>query len=79
MKNNITDLNNTLFAQIERLSDEDLINDPEKLNAEIHRTKAITAVAGSIIENAGVALKAAQVADELCNTNVHIPQFLESK
>lgn len=57
MKNKLSDLNNHLFAQIERLSDEELT--AEKLKEEIERGRAITTIANSIIENAKVSLEAA--------------------
>ena len=56
MKNKLTDLNNHLFEQLERLNDEDLIGD--KLAEEINRSKAITGVASQIIGNAKLALDA---------------------
>lgn len=42
MRNSLDDLNNHLFAQMERLSDEDLSS--ETLQSEISRAKAITNV-----------------------------------
>jgi hypothetical protein len=56
MRNTLADLNNHLFAQMERLSDEDLTQDD--LNKEIDRTKAITSVSTQIIENAQTVLSA---------------------
>ena len=56
MKNKLIDLNNHLFCQIERLSDENLSG--EKLTEELHRTKAITGVAAQIIGNARLTLDA---------------------
>lgn len=52
MKNKIEDLRNHLFAELERLGDEDLKG--EALAAEIQRAKAISGVAGSVIESAKV-------------------------
>lgn len=61
--NNLTDLNSHLFAQVERLSDKDLVNDKEKLRAEIFRAEALTGVAKTVIENANLVLKAHQIAN----------------
>jgi hypothetical protein len=56
MKNTLEDLNNHLFAQMERLSDEDL--SPEELQKEIERSKAVTTVANAIVSNGRLALDA---------------------
>ena len=56
MKNKFVDLNDHLFAQIERLSDEDLIDDG--LKEEITRSKAIANVAKEIINNGKLMLDA---------------------
>lgn len=57
--NKLTDLNNHLFAQLERLSDEDLKEDD--LKKEIARAKAINGVAKHIIDNAQVSLEGLKV------------------
>lgn len=54
MKNKLTDLNDHLFAQIERLSDEDTKG--AALLEEIERSEAITEVAKAIVSNAGLQL-----------------------
>lgn len=56
MKNKLVDLNNHLFAQLERLGEEKL--SPEQLGKEIERDKAITGVAREIIANGKLALDA---------------------
>ena len=50
MKNTLGDLNNHLFAELERLSDEELKN--EDLKEEIMRAKSVTEIASRIIDNA---------------------------
>ncbi len=62
MKNKLTDLNDHLFAQMERLSDESL--KPEDLEKEIARTEAIVKVSEQIISNATVALRGAELLAE---------------
>ena len=56
MKNRLSDLNDHLFAQIERLSDENLKG--EALKTEIERGKAVTGVATQIILNGKLILDA---------------------
>jgi len=59
MKNKLTDLNDHLFAQLERLTNEDL--SPEQIEAEVRRTDAVVAIADQIVGNAELALKAARL------------------
>lgn len=56
MKNTLGDLNNHLFAQLERLGDEDLKG--EALTEEIKRSAAVTEIAEQIISNGALVLKA---------------------
>jgi hypothetical protein len=55
-KNQLSHLNDHLFCQLERLSDEDLKG--EKLVEEISRAKAVTGVASHIVNNARLVLDA---------------------
>ena len=66
-KTKLIDLNNHMFAQLERLSNEELKGD--KLAEEIQRSHAVTSVAGQIISNAGLALKAKMAVNELLLKN----------
>jgi hypothetical protein len=59
MKNKLTDLNDHLFAQLERLSDENL--EGEKLNQEIKRSTAVANVAREIIQNGRTVLRAQEL------------------
>lgn len=72
MKNTLTDLNNYLFEQIERLQSDDVTD--EELEQEIKRNEAITKTAKVIIENANIALQAQKHFDDLGNNiKVDIP------
>lgn len=80
MKNTIMDLNNHMFAELERLSDEDLSG--EKLQEEISRAKAVGDIANKIIDNAKLALDATKLQVEYGGVNrkaVELPPMLESK
>lgn len=50
MKNKMTDLNNHLFLQLEKLLDPDLSDD--ELKKEIARAGAVSSIAANIIQNA---------------------------
>ncbi|WP_395326889.1 hypothetical protein WBP06_09245 [Novosphingobium sp. BL-8H] len=59
MKNKLTDLNDHLFMQLERLGDESL--DADKIELEAKRADAIVEVADQIIRNADLQLKAVTI------------------
>lgn len=57
-RNTLADLNNHLFAQLERLGDESLKDD--ELRKEMDRAKAINGVAKNVVDNAKLALEGAK-------------------
>jgi hypothetical protein len=75
MRNTLGDLNNHLFAQLERLSDEDVTGD--KLEEEIKRAKSITRVASKIIDTGNLVLDAKKLTEDHMNADVKIPKMLE--
>jgi hypothetical protein len=74
MKNKMNDLNNHLFAQLERLGEEDL--SPEQIEQEVKRTGALVSIADQITGNAELQLKAAKLYAEHGDTIVNrLPQI----
>jgi hypothetical protein len=62
MKNKLSDLNDHLFLQLERLGDETLKG--EDLEQELDRARGITVISQQIIQNADLVLKAEKMKRE---------------
>lgn len=79
LRNTLTDLNNHLFEQLERLNDEDLTD--EQLDREIKRASEMSKIATQIIQNGNLQLKAMQHMDEygygLEGSRRRAPELLE--
>jgi glycerol-3-phosphate dehydrogenase len=74
MKNKLSDLNDHLFAQLERLSDENLT--PEQIEQEVKRAGAIVDVADQVSENAKLQLTAAKLfAEHGAQVLPHLPMI----
>ena len=76
MKNTLGDLNNHLFAQLERLGDEDLKG--EELQEEILRAKAVTSIASQIISNGSLVLEAKKMVANAMDADTKVPKMLEA-
>lgn len=78
MKNTLGDLNNHLFAQLEKIGDEDLSG--EELEREIKRTEAMAKTAEQIIKTGELQFKAMVHMDEYgYERKKMVPQMLEVK
>jgi hypothetical protein len=78
MKNRMSDLNNHLFGQMERLASEDLT--PEQIETEVNRAEAMVAVADQISGNFELQLKAAKLyADYGEKVLPHLPSIGKSE
>jgi hypothetical protein len=62
MKNTLTDLNNYLFEQLERLNDDNLTE--EQLERELKKTDSIVKVSDKIIQNGELAFRTMKHMDE---------------
>ena len=67
MKNSLVDLNEYLFEQLDRLTNDDLTG--EELETELKRAKAVTTVASNIINSTAVILDAQKHKDEYYGSN----------
>lgn len=63
MKNNLVDLNNYLFEELERLNDDETLQSEDALEKELRRSKAITEVSNQIVQNAKIMLDAKKHSD----------------
>jgi hypothetical protein len=77
MKNGLIDLNNHLFAQLERLGDESLTG--EKLEEEITRSKAVSQISKDVVSNAALVLQAEKHRAEYGLKQEKMPGMLEVK
>lgn len=76
VKNTLSDLNNHLFAQLEKLGDEDLQGDA--LETEIRRSDAMAKVGEKILRVGELQLKAMQHMDEYgYDRGKGVPELLE--
>lgn len=74
MKNKLSDLNDHLFAQLERLSEEGLT--PDQIDTEVKRGSAIVAVADQILRQASLQVQAAKiVSDHGIDPTRHLPEL----
>lgn len=75
MNNNLASLNNYLFEELERLNDDEELKDDSNLEKEIKRSKAITSVAQTIINNANTVLEAQKFMNDTTG-KAEIPKML---
>lgn len=76
-KNKLSDLNNHLFAQLERLGDEEISK--EDLKKEIERSKAISMVARDIVSNANLTLEATKFKINEMPNSQKLPEYIDNK
>lgn len=78
MKNKLSDLNNHLFAQIERLGEEAL--DADQIKAEVKRADALVALSDQVLSIANTGLKAAELFAKHGDVVLpHLPQIGSNK
>lgn len=75
MSGTLDDLNVKLFEQLDNLSKEGIA--PDELENEIKRSEAMIKIAGVIIANGELALRAAKFKDDMMNAENKLPRMLE--
>jgi hypothetical protein len=75
-RNKITDLNNHLFAQLEKLNDDELT--AEQINLECKRAKAMSSIASQILSSAKITLEAMKLVNEDKVDSKNIPKLLQN-
>ena len=76
-KNKLSDLNDHLFAALERLNDEELNH--EQISAEVNRAGAIVGIADKIIANAKVTVDALKLMHHGDIDKRDLPESLQMK
>ena len=70
VRNKLTDLTNTLFAQLETLDDRELSS--EELKMELNRSKQMVAISSQILQAGQLALDAEKFKDKVGEVNAPI-------
>lgn len=74
MRNKLTDLNNLLFEQLERVGDDSLTD--EEFDRELKRNDAIVSVSTAIVKNGELVLKALKFQDDRYDISKPLPGML---
>ena len=77
MKNNLSDVNNHLFATLELLESDEL--DEKQLEKELKRAKAVCSVSSQILKVASVQVSAIRTAEACGLLNQDMPALLATK
>lgn len=77
MQNNLSDLSNHLFEQLELLSSDELSN--EDLEKEIKKTNAMTSISSQILKVASLQISAIKTAESCGLLNNELPSLISTK
>ncbi len=77
MQNNLSDLNNHLFAQLELLNSGEL--DDKALERELKKSKALTSLSTQILNIARLQISAIKAADSCGLRNADLPSLIATK
>lgn len=75
MKRSLVDLNEYLFDELDRLSNEDLTG--EELSLEVNRSNAITRIAERVIASADISMRALKMKNDAMDASFKLPRLLD--
>ena len=78
-KNNLSDLNNHLFEMLEKLGDDEEMQDPKKAEKLIAQSKAMCQVSSQILNVARVQVQAIKTAESCGLLNSDMPALIATK
>lgn len=78
MKKDLNALNDYLFEQLERLNDDECL-EQEGLEKELKRAKAITGISTAIVNNARLVLDARKYSDEMGVSDKEVLMLKDNK
>lgn len=76
-KTTIKDLNDHMFLALERLNDDEM--DPEELDKEILRAKAIASIGANVTKSAALVLRAAELQSDGSLLPEQVPAMLSDR
>jgi len=79
MKNNLSDLNNHLFAMLEELGDGDSSEDSGRLDQLLKRARSMCDVSSQILRVADMQVKAVRMAEGFGMSNAELPALIAVK
>lgn len=79
MKNNLSDLNNHLFAMLEELGDDDSSKDSGRLDQLLKRARSMCDVSSQILRVADMQVKAVRMAEDIGMSNAELPALIAVK
>ena len=77
MKNNLSDLNNHLFAMLEELEDDEM--DDKRLEKSLDKARAMCSVSSQILKVANTQIQAIRTMENCGLVNDNMPQLLAVK
>lgn len=79
MQNNLSDLNNHLFAMLEQLGNDEEMTDPKKLESTLARANGMCKISSQILKTASLQVSALNTAERCGLLNDEMPALIATK